>query len=294
MVGTYAAPDRQTRRLRQRAHRLGLLHGCRRHWVPPVTTTRYLAKRRGDSHDYSGAHLGRAGLDEAESETACRRDPNPSPKRRPARGAPDANCLLQRPNQGSIEVRGLARPVSASEGHVPACLRADVWRMWGTPSSWRGGPTRCSLLDSSSVFAYGACSEGSHTCGRRSVDDRKEGEVREPETKLDARFSDPDAVATEWEETRRVLESAELFWISTVRADGARRATAHAATTSALGRTCGCWSSKTFGVSRTTSPTARLGNGRRCRLRRPKRHALLEPRPQRNAVLLMHGGPIVP
>jgi general stress protein 26 len=44
--------------------------------------------------------------------------------------------------------------------------------------------------------------------------------VREPETKLDARFSDPDAVATEWEETRRVLESAELFWISTVRADG--------------------------------------------------------------------------
>jgi nitroimidazol reductase NimA-like FMN-containing flavoprotein (pyridoxamine 5'-phosphate oxidase superfamily) len=41
-----------------------------------------------------------------------------------------------------------------------------------------------------------------------------------PETKLDRRFSDPDAVATEWEETRRVHESAELFWISTVRADG--------------------------------------------------------------------------
>jgi hypothetical protein len=118
--------------------------------------------------------------------------------------------------------------------------------------------------------------------------------MSDPATKLDTRFSDPHAVAADWEETRRVLESAELFWISTVRADGARRATAHAATTSALGRTCGCWSSKTFGVSRTTSPTARLGNGRRCRLRRPKRHALLEPRPQRNAVLLMHGGPIVP
>jgi nitroimidazol reductase NimA-like FMN-containing flavoprotein (pyridoxamine 5'-phosphate oxidase superfamily) len=41
-----------------------------------------------------------------------------------------------------------------------------------------------------------------------------------PMTELDARFSDPDAVATGWEETRRVLEAAELFWISTVRADG--------------------------------------------------------------------------
>jgi general stress protein 26 len=37
---------------------------------------------------------------------------------------------------------------------------------------------------------------------------------------LDARFSDPGAVATDWDETRRVLEAAELFWISTVRADG--------------------------------------------------------------------------
>jgi nitroimidazol reductase NimA-like FMN-containing flavoprotein (pyridoxamine 5'-phosphate oxidase superfamily) len=42
----------------------------------------------------------------------------------------------------------------------------------------------------------------------------------EPATTLDARFSDPGAVATPWEETRRVLETAELFWISTVRADG--------------------------------------------------------------------------
>jgi nitroimidazol reductase NimA-like FMN-containing flavoprotein (pyridoxamine 5'-phosphate oxidase superfamily) len=41
-----------------------------------------------------------------------------------------------------------------------------------------------------------------------------------PSAKLDTRFSDPDAVTTDWEETRRVLESAELFWISTVRADG--------------------------------------------------------------------------
>jgi len=44
--------------------------------------------------------------------------------------------------------------------------------------------------------------------------------MNEPVTELDTRFSDPDAVATGWDETRRVLETAELFWISTVRADG--------------------------------------------------------------------------
>lgn len=44
--------------------------------------------------------------------------------------------------------------------------------------------------------------------------------MNEPVTTLDPRFSDPDAVATGWEETSRVLETAELFWISTVRADG--------------------------------------------------------------------------
>lgn len=44
--------------------------------------------------------------------------------------------------------------------------------------------------------------------------------MSEPVTEVDMRFSDPDAGATEWEETRGVLETAELFWISTVRADG--------------------------------------------------------------------------
>ncbi len=39
-------------------------------------------------------------------------------------------------------------------------------------------------------------------------------------TVLDQWNSDSDAVAAEWEETRRVLETAELFWICTVRADG--------------------------------------------------------------------------
>ena len=41
-----------------------------------------------------------------------------------------------------------------------------------------------------------------------------------PFTSLDHRYSDPAAVAVEWEETCRILEAAELFWISTVRADG--------------------------------------------------------------------------
>ena len=44
--------------------------------------------------------------------------------------------------------------------------------------------------------------------------------MHEPVTELDARFSDPDADATGWDETLRVIEAAELFWISTVRADG--------------------------------------------------------------------------
>ena len=41
-----------------------------------------------------------------------------------------------------------------------------------------------------------------------------------PVTTLDQRFSGPDAAATGWEQTRRALEEAELFWVTTVRADG--------------------------------------------------------------------------
>src|ERR1035438_9573672 len=41
-----------------------------------------------------------------------------------------------------------------------------------------------------------------------------------PVTTLDQRYSDPDAPATGWEETRRLLEAAELSWVSTVRPDG--------------------------------------------------------------------------
>jgi nitroimidazol reductase NimA-like FMN-containing flavoprotein (pyridoxamine 5'-phosphate oxidase superfamily) len=44
--------------------------------------------------------------------------------------------------------------------------------------------------------------------------------MSEPATKIDARFSEQGATATPWSQTREVLESAEVFWISTVRPDG--------------------------------------------------------------------------
>jgi nitroimidazol reductase NimA-like FMN-containing flavoprotein (pyridoxamine 5'-phosphate oxidase superfamily) len=44
--------------------------------------------------------------------------------------------------------------------------------------------------------------------------------MTEPTSTLDTRFSDPNAVAANWDETRRALETADIFWISTVRADG--------------------------------------------------------------------------
>ncbi len=44
--------------------------------------------------------------------------------------------------------------------------------------------------------------------------------MTEPTTTLDARFSSPGATASDWVETRRALETAELSWIATVRADG--------------------------------------------------------------------------
>lgn len=41
-----------------------------------------------------------------------------------------------------------------------------------------------------------------------------------PTTELDHRFSEPDTEPTSWETTRDLLKTAELAWISTVRADG--------------------------------------------------------------------------
>ena len=42
----------------------------------------------------------------------------------------------------------------------------------------------------------------------------------EPVPEKDVRFSDPASPPTPWSDVRRVLETAELFWISTVRRDG--------------------------------------------------------------------------
>ena len=42
----------------------------------------------------------------------------------------------------------------------------------------------------------------------------------DPQTRLDTRYSDPQATATPWSEAEARLTQAELFWISTVRPDG--------------------------------------------------------------------------
>ncbi|HEU5228830.1 MAG TPA: hypothetical protein VFU49_13520 [Ktedonobacteraceae bacterium] len=49
--------------------------------------------------------------------------------------------------------------------------------------------------------------------------------MNEPITPIDPRYSEPNAAATLWEETCRVLETAEMFWLSTGRADGRPYAT---------------------------------------------------------------------
>jgi nitroimidazol reductase NimA-like FMN-containing flavoprotein (pyridoxamine 5'-phosphate oxidase superfamily) len=50
--------------------------------------------------------------------------------------------------------------------------------------------------------------------------DGKGQRMQTPVTKLDQRFSDASAAATSWDDTRKAIEAAELFWLSTVRADG--------------------------------------------------------------------------
>jgi uncharacterized pyridoxamine 5'-phosphate oxidase family protein len=44
--------------------------------------------------------------------------------------------------------------------------------------------------------------------------------TRKPVTELDARYSSPDASATDWTVARDHLERAEIFWLTTVRPDG--------------------------------------------------------------------------
>lgn len=49
--------------------------------------------------------------------------------------------------------------------------------------------------------------------------------MREPATSLDERYSEPGAQPTDWATTREALESAEMSWLATVRADGRPHAT---------------------------------------------------------------------
>jgi general stress protein 26 len=42
----------------------------------------------------------------------------------------------------------------------------------------------------------------------------------QPTTNIDTRFSDPNAAATPWPDALEALTRAELYWITTVRADG--------------------------------------------------------------------------
>lgn len=42
----------------------------------------------------------------------------------------------------------------------------------------------------------------------------------DPTPKFDSRFSDPEAGATPWPEVAEALEGAELYWLTTVRANG--------------------------------------------------------------------------
>ncbi|MFC9910933.1 pyridoxamine 5'-phosphate oxidase family protein [Streptomyces sp. NPDC059862] len=44
--------------------------------------------------------------------------------------------------------------------------------------------------------------------------------VKQPQTRLDQRYSDESATATSWPDAEALLAGSELFWISTVRPDG--------------------------------------------------------------------------
>ena len=68
------------------------------------------------------------------------------------------------------------------------------------------------LIREGTVWAVASCAGRSPSMGAMLMP--------APVTTLDQRYSDPAATATGWEETRRVLEEAELFWLSTVRAGG--------------------------------------------------------------------------
>jgi pyridoxine/pyridoxamine 5'-phosphate oxidase len=88
--------------------------------------------------------------------------------------------------------------------------------------------------------------------------------MQQPVTELDTRFSDEDAVATGWEETRIALEEAELFWISTVRAEGRPHVTPLPAVwqDGALNFCTGAGEQKAVNLARNSWCTLTTGNNR--------------------------------
>src|SRR4051794_32633279 len=60
-------------------------------------------------------------------------------------------------------------------------------------------------------------------CGLRGTDSNPGGPPSvksNPTAEVDGRFSDPAAAPTPWSEALQVLDHAELYWLTTVRADG--------------------------------------------------------------------------
>ena len=88
----------------------------------------------------------------------------------------------------------------------------------------------------------------------------------DPVIELDARFSGPGAVVTAWEDVRRTMDDAQLFWISTVRADGRPHVTPLLAVwqegalhfcTGAIGKRASIWQETDTAFSRTAATRGR-------------------------------------
>jgi nitroimidazol reductase NimA-like FMN-containing flavoprotein (pyridoxamine 5'-phosphate oxidase superfamily) len=88
-----------------------------------------------------------------------------------------------------------------------------------------------------------------------------------PSTELDPRFSEPGAQPTSWQDTLEAIKQAEMFWISTVRADGRPHVTPLVAVwlDDALHFSTGAGEQKAFNLANTrawrSSPAPTAGKG---------------------------------
>jgi general stress protein 26 len=114
---------------------------------------------------------------------------------------------------GSAEVVGVLtnRQVSAAAGIV---LAHDEPNATIYPAA---------AVRTSNLHRQTLCRQGNQECVgamRPSSANAQEEIMATPTTRLDTVFSDPDATATSWDDTRKAIEAAEIFWIGTVRSDG--------------------------------------------------------------------------